>query len=47
MVTGAIASSYQKERVEKICKELRLKCLNPLWGMNQKRLLEELVEHGF
>ncbi|MFH1588243.1 MAG: diphthine--ammonia ligase [Candidatus Diapherotrites archaeon] len=47
IITGAIASNYQKERIEKICNELNLKCFNPLWEMNQIKLLHELVENDF
>ncbi|MBI4162515.1 MAG: diphthine--ammonia ligase, partial [Candidatus Aenigmarchaeota archaeon] len=34
ITTGAIASSYQKSRVDKICQELGLHSLAPLWGLN-------------
>ncbi|MBW2969430.1 TIGR00289 family protein [Candidatus Woesearchaeota archaeon] len=42
IVTGAVKSEYQKSRIEKICMELGLECINPLWQMNQIKLLEEL-----
>lgn len=44
---GAVASRYQKERVEKICKKLNIKCFSPLWGMDQKEILEILVKNNF
>jgi len=47
IVTGAIASNYQKRRIEKVCKELELKCINPLWNEDQIKLLEEVVESNF
>ncbi|MEM5882658.1 MAG: TIGR00289 family protein [Candidatus Aenigmatarchaeota archaeon] len=47
VATGAIASNYQKSRIEKVCKELDLKCINPLWGEDQVKLLEEIVESNF
>jgi len=47
IVTGAIASNYQKSRIQKICDDLKLKCINPLWGMDQKKVLEELVKNKF
>lgn len=47
VVTGAIESVYQAERVQKICNDLRLWCFNPLWLKDQKKLLQEMVEHGF
>jgi ABC transporter with metal-binding/Fe-S-binding domain ATP-binding protein len=47
VVCGAIASNYQKERVEKVCEELRLKLITPLWGINSEELLREIVKSGF
>ncbi|MEM5844370.1 MAG: TIGR00289 family protein [Candidatus Aenigmatarchaeota archaeon] len=47
VATGAIASNYQKSRIEKVCKELDLECINPLWGEDQVKLLEEIVESNF
>jgi diphthine-ammonia ligase len=47
IVTGAVESVYQSERVQRICHNLDLWCFNPLWKRNQKALLEELVNRGF
>lgn len=47
VVCGAIASKYQKERVEKVCENLRLKVLTPLWGSDQENLIREIVKSGF
>lgn len=47
VVTGAIASNYQASRIQKICDELKIKCINPLWGMDQEKLLREIVKEGF
>ena len=47
IVTGALASVYQSSRIQKICDKLNLKCINPLWGMPQEKLLQELIEHKF
>ncbi len=47
VVTGAIASNYQKERIQKICDELNLKCLNPLWKKDQLEYLKEVVKAEF
>jgi len=47
IVTGAIQSEYQAGRIRKICAELDLQCLNPLWKKDQKELLEEIVEEGY
>ncbi len=45
--TGALASVYQKSRVERICKELSLKCVSPLWGADPEEHLRRLVKDGF
>ncbi|MBU0898378.1 MAG: TIGR00289 family protein [Nanoarchaeota archaeon] len=47
IVTGAIESVYQSERIQKICNDLELKCINPIWKINQEKLLKELVEKKF
>jgi len=45
--TGALASAYQKNRVERICKDLDLECASPLWGLDPERHLKQLVKDGF
>ncbi len=47
IVTGAVESVYQSERIQKICDDLGLKCVNPLWKVNQEDLLNELVKNKF
>lgn len=47
VVTGAVESVYQAERVQRICNRLDLWCFNPLWKHDQKALLEELVVRNF
>lgn len=47
VVSGAIASNYQKIRIEKICEQLKLKCLTPLWGENPLRLMKEILQQRF
>lgn len=47
VVTGAVESVYQAERVQRICYRLGLWCFNPLWKHDQKALLEELLAKGF
>ncbi len=47
IVSGAIASQYQKTRIEKICKELELKCITPLWHLNPLDILKEIVNLKF
>jgi diphthine-ammonia ligase len=47
VVTGAVESVYQAERVQRICNRLGIWCFNPLWKRNQRQLLEELIEKRF
>lgn len=43
VVSGAIASDYQRLRVENVCRRLSLVSLAPLWHRRQSELLEEMV----
>ena len=45
--TGALASVYQKTRVERICGDLGLECVSPLWGVDPEAHLRRLVAEGF
>jgi len=47
VVTGAVESVYQAERIQKICHQLNLWCFNPLWKKDQQELLEEIISKGF
>ncbi len=47
VLTGAIASTYQKRRIDLICKKLRLQHIAPLWQLNQSELLLEMLQHNF
>jgi ABC transporter with metal-binding/Fe-S-binding domain ATP-binding protein len=47
LVTGAVESVYQSERIQKICKNLKISCINPLWKKDQEELLKELVNNKF
>jgi ABC transporter with metal-binding/Fe-S-binding domain ATP-binding protein len=47
VVTGAIASSYQKERIDKLCNEIGIKSIAPLWYQNPLDIMKELVELNF
>lgn len=47
LVTGALHSVYQAERIQKICDKLNLKCFNPLWHKNEIEYLHELIEAKF
>jgi ABC transporter with metal-binding/Fe-S-binding domain ATP-binding protein len=47
VISGAIASEYQRTRIEEICYDLNLKSFTPLWHKNQKLILNEQVSAGF
>ena len=47
VLTGAIASNYQKKRVDLICKKLRLQHIAPLWHREQAELLREMLRNKF
>jgi len=47
VVSGAIASNYQKARIEKICKQLGLECIVPLWQENPLNILKEILDLKF
>ena len=47
VVTGALYSSYQKERVEKVAESLCLKVFSPLWHVNQEQYMREIIKEGF
>jgi len=45
--TGALASVYQKSRVERICDELGVKAVSPLWHIDPILHLTNIVTSGF
>lgn len=47
VVYGAIASEYQRSRVERVCDELGLRSYAPLWGKDPLLILKEIVKSGF
>ena len=46
IVTGALASTYQSTRIQKICNKLNLWCFNPIWQLSQEKLLEKLLNYN-
>jgi len=47
VLSGAIASDYQRTRIERICAQLKLKCLAPLWHRDPLELLREILNLKF
>ena len=46
VISGAIASDYQKDRIERVCTECGLLSVTPLWRLNPYAVLEELILRG-
>ncbi len=46
IVCGAIASEFQKTRIEKICTEAGMVCFAPLWMKDQRTVIEEIISSG-
>ena len=46
IVTGAVWSDYQWERMNTVCGELGLKVVSPLWRKDQDMALDELLSAG-
>jgi len=47
LYTGALASVYQKSRIDKICDELTLEGISPLWHIDPETHLRNLLKSGF
>ena len=47
VISGAIASEYQRTRIERICHNIHIKSFTPLWHKDQTRLLKDQVNAGF
>ncbi len=47
VVTGALSSEYQKQRIDVVCEELGLVSFAPLWHKDSETLLKEILEAGF
>ena len=47
VAAGALASQYQKERVEKIAAKFNLKAFAPYWHADMESYLKEIIRDGF
>lgn len=45
--TGALYSTYQKSRIEKLCGEVGLKAISPYWHVNELDYMNMIVSLGF
>lgn len=47
VVAGALASNYQKKRLERICEELHLDSYTPYWQFDEDKYMQEIIDSGF
>lgn len=47
VVSGALASEYQKTRIERVCYELGLASIAPLWHVNPETYMKFVIDAGF
>jgi ABC transporter with metal-binding/Fe-S-binding domain ATP-binding protein len=47
IVHGGIKSNFQKNRFDNLCKKLNLKSFAPLWDLDAKQYLDELISSNF
>jgi ABC transporter with metal-binding/Fe-S-binding domain ATP-binding protein len=47
IVSGAVASEYQRTRIDNICEALGVRSFAPLWHKNQEQLVREQIDSGF
>ncbi|KAK2196692.1 bifunctional Diphthamide synthase domain/Diphthine--ammonia ligase-Uncharacterized protein MJ0570/Rossmann-like alpha-beta-alpha sandwich fold [Babesia duncani] len=46
ILSGAIASKYQKKRIQHVCQRLGLETIEPLWERDQRELLKEMIDNS-
>ena len=47
LISGALASNYQKSRIDNLCKKLNLISIAPLWKINPEDYLKQLIKNKF
>ncbi|MDA4129338.1 MAG: diphthine--ammonia ligase [Thaumarchaeota archaeon] len=47
LASGGIASKYQKDRLSLIAEKTGLDSVNPLWGIDQKKYVSQIVNEGY
>lgn len=47
VISGALASTYQRDRVDRMAEKAGLKVFTPLWRENQENYMKWLVRQGF
>jgi ABC transporter with metal-binding/Fe-S-binding domain ATP-binding protein len=47
VISGAVASEYQRTRIEHVCHTLDIKSFTPLWHKDPSQLLYDTIQEGF
>jgi ABC transporter with metal-binding/Fe-S-binding domain ATP-binding protein len=47
IVSGAIASEYQRTRLDNLCEKLGMRSFAPLWHKNEEQLVRDEIDAGF
>lgn len=47
IVSGALASEYQRRRLDQICQDIGIRSFAPLWHKDQRDYVREMVSEGF
>ncbi len=47
ILSGALASNYQKKRITRICNGFGLECVSPLWHIDPEKYWSDLLDAGF
>ena len=47
LVTGALKSNYQKDRLDRVCAELNIKCISPAWHRDSEEHLRAFLRDGY
>ncbi len=47
MVFGDIDLQEHRDWIERVCKELEIQPLLPLWGLDRERILDDFINNGF
>ncbi len=47
VISGALYSNYQRERIERITEKLGIRSFSPLWHINQSEYLKVLIKNNF
>lgn len=47
VISGAIDSNYQKEKIEKVCNKLEIDSIFPLWHKDSFNLLRKMIKEDF